>query len=107
LVDHLKTKQITVMLNHVIFGGGVYEGTDIGISSIIDTWLMLRDIEFGGERTRGLYILKSRGMAHSNQIREFVMTKNGIELLDVYVGPEGVLTGTARATQEAKERSSE
>jgi circadian clock protein KaiC len=62
----------------------------------------LRDIEIGGERNRGLYILKSRGMSHSNQIREFKLTDHGIELLDVYVGPEGVLTGSARLSQEAK-----
>ena len=65
--------------------------------------LLARDIEIGGERNRGLYILKSRGMAHSNQIREFRVTDHGIELLDVYVGPGGVLTGSARITQEAKE----
>ena len=74
----------------------------MAISSLIDTWLLLRDIEIGGERNRGLYILKSRGMDHSNQIREFILTDHGIELLDVYVGPEGVLTGSARLTQEAK-----
>jgi circadian clock protein KaiC len=74
----------------------------MAISSLIDTWLLLRDIEIGGERNRGLYILKSRGMSHSNQIREFILTDRGIELLDVYVGPEGVLTGSARLTQEAK-----
>ena len=64
--------------------------------------MILRDIEIGGERNRGLYILKSRGMAHSNQIREFILTDHGIELLDVYVGPEGVLTGSSRLSQEAK-----
>ena len=74
----------------------------MAISSLIDTWLLLRDIEIGGERNRGLYILKSRGMNHSNQIREFILTEHGIELLDVYVGPEGVLTGSARLSQEAK-----
>ena len=78
------------------------ELTDMAISSLIDTWLLLRDIEIGGERNRGLYILKSRGMDHSNQIREFILTDHGIELLDVYVGPEGVLTGSARLSQEAK-----
>ena len=75
------------------------------ISSLIDTWLLLRDIELGGERNRGLYILKSRGMAHSNQIREFLLTDRGIDLCDVYLGPEGVLTGSARRTQEARERA--
>ena len=62
----------------------------------MDTWILLRDIESAGERNRGLYILKSRGMAHSNQIREFLFTTKGIQLRDVYVGPAGVLTGSAR-----------
>jgi circadian clock protein KaiC len=65
----------------------------------------VRDIELGGERNRGLYVLKSRGMKHSNQIREFVITPDGIQLLDVYVGPEGVLTGSMRAAQEAREQA--
>ena len=81
------------------------EITDVSISSLIDTWLLLRDIEIGGERNSGLYVLKSRGMAHSNQIREFKLSDNGIELLDVYVGPEGVLTGSARLSQEAKDEA--
>jgi circadian clock protein KaiC len=66
----------------------------------------LRDIEIGGERNKALYVLKSRGMAHSNQIREFKMSDNGLELLDVYVGPEGVLTGSARLSQEARDKAS-
>ena len=83
--------------------GIVWRLTDVYISSLIDTWLLLRDIEIGGERNRGLYVLKSRGMAHSNQIREFRLTNHGIELLDVYVGAEGVLTGSARLSQETKD----
>jgi circadian clock protein KaiC len=79
--------------------------TEVGISSLADAWLMLRDIEIGGERNRGLYILKSRGMAHSNQIREFLLTDKGINLLDVYVGPSGVLTGSARLSQESQEKA--
>jgi hypothetical protein len=75
-----------------------------GDSSQIDSWLLLRNVEVNGERDRGLYILKSRGMAHSNQIREMVLTDHGIELVDVYVGAGGVLTGSARAAQEAQER---
>jgi circadian clock protein KaiC len=67
--------------------------------------LLLRDIEIGGERNRGLYVLKSRGMAHSNQIREFRLTDHGIELLDVYVGADGVLTGSARLSQETKDEA--
>lgn len=75
------------------------------VSSLIDTWLLLRDIEIGGERNRGIYVLKSRGMAHSNQIREFLLTDEGIILRDVYVGMEGVLTGSARLAQEARDNS--
>jgi circadian clock protein KaiC len=71
----------------------------------VDTWLLLRDIELSGERNRGMFVLKSRGMAHSNQIREFRFTNQGIELADVYLGPVGVLTGSARLAQEALERS--
>jgi circadian clock protein KaiC len=77
----------------------------VGISSLTDTWLLLRDIEIAGERNRGMYILKSRGMPHSNQIREFLLTDHGVDLVDVYVGPSGVLTGSARLTQEAQEKA--
>lgn len=102
LVDFLKMRNITAFFASLTNAGENQELTDMSISSLIDTWLLLRDIEIGGERNRGLYILKSRGMAHSNQIREFKLTDHGIELLDVYVGPEGVLTGSARLSQEAK-----
>jgi len=102
LVDFLKMRNITAFFASLTNAGENEELTDMSISSLIDTWLLLRDIEIGGERNRGLYILKSRGMAHSNQIREFILTDHGIELLDVYVGPEGVLTGSARLSQEAK-----
>ncbi|MCL4547129.1 MAG: circadian clock protein KaiC [Bacteroidetes bacterium] len=102
LVDFLKMRNITAFFASLTTAGENQELTDMSISSLIDTWLLLRDIEIGGERNRGLYILKSRGMAHSNQIREFILTDHGIELLDVYVGPEGVLTGSARLSQEAK-----
>jgi circadian clock protein KaiC len=71
----------------------------------MDSWLLLRDIELGGERNRGLYVLKSRGMAHSNQIREFVLSDRGIDIRDVYIGPEGVLTGSMRLAQEAREEA--
>jgi circadian clock protein KaiC len=85
--------------------GGALEQTEVGISSLMDSWLFLRDIEIGGERNRGLFILKSRGTAHSNQIREFLLTDQGVDLINVYVGPGGVLTGTARKTQEAQEKA--
>jgi len=103
LVDFLKMKRITAFFTNLTSVGEDMEMTDVYISSLIDTWLLLRDIEIGGERNRGLYVLKSRGMAHSNQIREFKLTNHGIELLDVYVGAGGVLTGSARLSQETKD----
>ncbi|PJA27997.1 MAG: KaiC 1 [Zetaproteobacteria bacterium CG_4_9_14_3_um_filter_54_145] len=102
LVDFLKTEQITGLFTNLAPGGNPVEQTEVAISSLIDTWLLLRDIDSGGERNRGLSILKSRGMPHSNQIREFLLTDHGVELRDVYVGPEGVLTGSARLTKEAE-----
>jgi circadian clock protein KaiC len=105
LVDFLKSEQITAFLTALTSGGDALERTELEISSLIDTWLLLRDIELGGERNRGHYVLKSRGMAHSNQIREFCLTERGVELLDVYTGPEGVLTGSMRVAQEAKEKA--
>ena len=105
LVDLLKHSQITTLCTNLTSNdAAAIETTEIGISSLMDTWLFVRDIELGGERNRGLYVLKSRGMGHSNQIREFVMSEHGIDLKEVYVGPEGVLTGSMRLAQEAKER---
>jgi len=105
LVDFLKMKRCTAFFTSLTSAGENMEISDVYISSLIDTWLLLRDIEIGGERNRGLYVLKSRGMAHSNQIREFKLTNDGIELQDVYVGPEGVLTGSARLSQETKDEA--
>ncbi|PIQ19533.1 MAG: KaiC 1 [Flavobacteriaceae bacterium CG18_big_fil_WC_8_21_14_2_50_34_36] len=103
LIDFLKSKHITAFLTCLTSGGANLEHTQINISSLIDTWLLVRDIEIGGERNRGLLILKSRGMAHSNQVREYRLTDHGAELLDVYIGPGGVLTGSARIAHEEKE----
>ena len=105
LIDFLKTQQITTLLTNLSTGGNPLEYTDVGVSSLMDTWLLLRDIESNGERNRLLYLLKSRGMAHSNQVREFCLTSSGIELIDVYLGAGGVLTGTARTVQEAQEKA--
>ncbi len=105
LIDYLKQRGITAFLTNLTSGGEALERTDIEISSIVDTWLLMRDIELQGERNRALYVLKSRGMAHSNQLREFLLTPEGIDLLDVYVGPEGVLTGSSRLSQEAREEA--
>lgn len=107
MVDLLKQNRITSLFTSLVVGGEDLEGTKVGVSSLMDTWILVRDIENQGERNRGIYVVKSRGMAHSNQIREFLLTAKGVELVDVYVGPEGVLTGAARATQEAKERIEE
>jgi circadian clock protein KaiC len=102
LNDMLKGNGITALFTYLSSSGdSTLEGTAMAISSLADTWLLLRDIELDGERNRGMYILKSRGMAHSNQIREFVLSSKGIDLLDVYVGPEGMLTGSSRITREA------
>ena len=105
LIDFLKSRQITSLFTSLTTAGGSLESTEVGVSSLMDTWILLRDIESAGERNRGLYILKSRGMAHSNQIREFLFTQNGIQLRDVYIGPAGVLTGSARLAQEAQEKA--
>jgi circadian clock protein KaiC len=105
LIDFLKARGTTAMLVSLTSGSTALEASDVGVSSIIDTWLLVRDIELGGERNRGLYVLKSRGMKHSNQIREFLMTSEGIKLEEVYVGSEGVLTGSMRAAQEEREKA--
>ena len=107
LLDFLKAQQITTVFTSLTAGSSASETTEVGVSSVIDTWLLLRDIELGGERNRGLYVLKSRGTAHSNQIREFLLTGDGVELRDVYSGPEGVLTGSMRLAQEAREQATE
>jgi circadian clock protein KaiC len=106
LIDFLKSRAITAFLTNLTGGGDAVEKTDVEISSIVDSWLFVRDIELGGERNRAMYVLKSRGMAHSNQLREFLLTDRGVDLLDVYVGPEGVLTGSSRISQESRENAS-
>lgn len=103
LIDFFKMRQITAFFTSLNSGGQFQESTDIGMSSLMDTWLMLRDHENNGERNRLMYVLKSRGMAHSNQVREFRLTAHGIELIDVYIGKGNVLTGTARIAQEMRE----
>jgi len=105
LLDFLKTRQITALLTTLTKGGDALEQTEVGISSLIDTWLLLRDVEINGERNRCLYVLKSRGMAHSNQVREFLLTSHGIELVPAYLGAGKVLTGSARLAQEAREKA--
>jgi len=107
LIDYLKMQKISTLLTDLTHFGSSLERTSEEISSLIDTWLLLRDIELNGERNRGLYILKSRGMPHSNQIQEFLLSNQGIDLVDIYTGSGEVLTGSARAIQEGKEKASE
>ena len=103
LIDFLKSRQITAMFNSLTGSTSEVEDSEVGVSSLMDVWLLVKNIESNGERNRGLYILKARGIGHSNQVREFLLTDHGIELIDAYVGPEGVLMGSARATQAARE----
>jgi circadian clock protein KaiC len=104
-VDFLKQRNITSVFTDLTQADSSPEMTEIGISSIMDTWILLRNIESQGERNRGLYILKSRGMPHSNQVREFRISEQGIVLADVRVGPEGVLIGSAKVAAEQREKS--
>jgi len=104
LIDLFKSQQITVFFTSLLQGGSPLEHTEVGVSSLMDTWIELRTTETNGERNRIIYILKSRGMKHSNQVREFLVTSQGVELMDVYLGQSGFLTGTARAEQQAQEK---
>ena len=102
-LDLLKGRGITSVMTTLTHGER-QESSEVDVSSLVDTWLLLRNDESNGERNRLLFVIKSRGSAHSNQVREFVLTDNGAELLDVYVGPSGVLTGSERIEQVAQER---
>jgi circadian clock protein KaiC len=104
-VDFLKAKGVTALFTSLTSDSDLGGWGDQQVASLVDTWLLVKTMEGNGEHNRVLYVLKSRGMAHSNQIREFLLTNQGIELADVYVGPQGVLTGSARQAQEAQERS--
>jgi circadian clock protein KaiC len=105
LLDFLKDRQITAMFTTLTTNRGAVEQTEVGISSLTDTWILLRDLELNGERNRCLYVLKSRGMAHSNQIRKFVLSRTGVNLLPAYVGSGTVYTGSASVAQQARERA--
>ncbi|MEJ1237975.1 circadian clock protein KaiC [Chryseolinea sp. T2] len=103
LIDHLQRNQISVLFTALNYSNSNSEQTDEGVSSLVDAWISVRDLESNGERNRGLYIMKSRGMKHSNQVREFIITDQGLELVDVYLGPNGVLIGSAREEQQLQE----
>jgi circadian clock protein KaiC len=105
LIDYLKGGQITSLFTSLTHGGHALQQSEIAMSSLMDSWLLLQDLEGNGERNRVLYVIKARGMAHSNQVREFLISKRGIDLVDAYIGPNGVLTGSARAAQFAREKA--
>lgn len=105
LMDLMKDEGTTTIFTSLRSGGSLLEGTEQGLSSLMDVWIRLADIEADGERNRLLHVIKARGMSHSNQVREYRITDAGFELVEAYVGPHGVLTGTARVIQEARERA--
>jgi circadian clock protein KaiC len=104
LIDELKGRQITALMTTLV-RGSFEEQAGLGVSSVIDTWIDVSNVELDGERNRGINVLKSRGMGHSNQVREFLITRDGIEIRDVYAGERGVLMGSARRSQEARDRA--
>ena len=107
LIDFLKLRQITAMFTSLTSHGDALEDSEVGVSSLMDAWVLVKNIEANGERNRGLFILKARGLAHSNQVREFMLTSHGVELIDAYVGSEGVLMGSARSSQLARENAAQ
>ncbi|MDB5119432.1 MAG: kaiC [Sphingobacteriales bacterium] len=107
LIDFLQSQNITVMFTALTYNTVSDTLADEGISSLVDAWIQVKDIEFNGERNRGLYVMKSRGMKHSNQVREFLITDHGLDLVDVYIGPDGILTGSAREAHHLHEKTGE
>jgi len=105
LIDFLKAGQVTSLFTSLTQGGHALQQSEAAMSSLMDSWLLLQDFDGNGERNRVLYVLKARGMAHSNQIREFLISDRGVDLVDAYIGPSGVLTGSARAAQGALEKA--
>ena len=105
LIDYLKAGHITSLFTSLTQGGHALNQSEGGMSSLMDAWMLLQDFEGNGERNRVFYVLKARGMGHSNQIREFLISDHGIDIVDAYIGPSGVLTGSARAAQEALENA--
>jgi len=104
LIDFLKTQGVTALFTSLTSDGGpmVVATSEMGVSSLMDSWLLLANVAHNGERTRTLQVLKSRGMPHSNQVREFVFSDRGVDLIDVYLFGDQVLTGTARLAHEAQ-----
>lgn len=105
LIDYLKASQITSLFTSLTQGGHALQQSEAAMSSLMDAWLLLQDFEGNGERNRVFYVLKARGMAHSNQIREFLISERGIDIVDAYIEASGVLTGSARAAQSSLEKA--
>lgn len=105
MLDLLKSRGITALFTSLQATGATVDGTDEDLSSLMDSWINLDDVEVNGERNRVLYLIKARGLSHSNQVREYRITDAGIEMVEPYVGPDGVMTGTARLTQVAREKA--
>lgn len=105
LIDFLKASQVTSLFTSLTQGGHALQQSEGGMSSLMDAWILLQDFEGNGERNRVLYVLKARGMKHSNQVREFLISDHGVDVVDAYIGASGVLTGSARAAQEALEKA--
>lgn len=105
LIDYLKAKQVTSLFTSLTQAGHALQQSEAAMSSLMDAWLLLQDFEGNGERNRVFYVLKARGMAHSNQIREFLISNRGIDIVDAYIGASGVLTGSARAAQNSIEKA--
>ena len=105
LIDYLKAKQVTSFFTSLTQGGKAPQESEAAMSSLMDAWILLQDFEGNGERNRVLYVLKARGMKHSNQIREFLISDHGIDVVDAYIGASGVLTGSARAAQNSLEKA--
>jgi circadian clock protein KaiC len=105
VIDFLKGRGITAIFTSLTSAGSATEQSEVGVSSLMDGWLLLQMVQSASERNRVLYVLKSRGMAHSNQMREFILSDKGIDLVDVYTGPGTVYTGAARLSQEAQDKA--
>ncbi len=105
LIDYLKASQITSFFTSITHVGGVPKENETAMSSLMDAWILLQNFEGNGERNRVLYVLKARGMKHSNQIREFLISDHGIDVVDAYIGASGVLTGSARVAQSSLEKA--
>ena len=105
MIDLLKSRNITALFTSLRTNDVLDQGTDFGLSSLMDVWIRLSNVEANGERNRVLYLVKARGMSHSNQLREYRITDTGIQLVEPYIGADGVLTGTARISQAAREQA--